>query len=178
MDINKKGAFVLWLTGLPCSGKTTIGQALYREIKRRGLLVRHLDGDVVRKEMNKDLGFSKKDRDKNLEIISSLAKKLNKQGVIVVASFVSPYKDQRERIRKKIENFIEIYINAPLDVCEKRDVKGLYKRARLGKIKNLTGISDPYEAPEHPQLELKTDQESVRVNTNQVIAYLIKKGYL
>jgi len=178
MDINKKGAFVLWLTGLPCSGKTTIGQALYKEIKQRGLLVRHLDGDVVRKEMNKDLGFSKKDRDKNLEIVSLLARDLNGQGTIVIASFVSPYKEQREKIRKKIKNFVEIYINAPLKVCEKRDVKGLYKKARLGEIKNLTGVSDPYEAPEHPQLELRTDKESVKANTNQVITYLVKKGYL
>ena len=178
MDINKKGAFVLWLTGLPCSGKTTIGQALYKEIKRRGLSVRHLDGDIVRKEMNKNLGFSKKDRDKNLEIVGSLAKELNEQGIIVIASFVSPYKEQREKIRKKIKNFVEIYVNAPISVCEKRDVKGLYKKARSGEIKNLTGISDPYEAPEHPQLELETDKGSVRGNTDQVIAYLIRKDYL
>jgi len=174
---NKNKGLVLWLTGLPCAGKTTIGQEICKILENKGLLATHLDGDIVRKKINKDLGFSKKDRDKNLAIVSSLAKSLNDQGNIVIASFVTPYRKQREKIRKKIKNYIEIFVNAPLEVCEKRDTKGLYKKARLGEIKNFTGVSHPYESPNNHELELKTDRETINQSVHRVIKYLIKNGY-
>jgi adenylyl-sulfate kinase len=175
---DKNKGFVLWLTGLPCAGKTTIGDKVYKILKEKGFPVVRLDGDTVRKSINKNLGFSKKDRGKNLEIVSSMAKPLSDQGNIVIASFISPYKGQREKIRKKIKNFIEIFVNASLEACENRDKKGLYKKARLGKIKNFTGVSDPYEPPVNPDLELKTDKETISQSVNRVIDYLFKNGYL
>ena len=174
----KQKGYVLWLTGLPCAGKTTIGDKLFEVLKRKGFSVVRLDGDVIRKSINKNLGFSKKDRDRNLEIVSDLAKSLNDKGNIVIASFISPYKEQREKIRKKIKNFIEVFINAPLKVCEKRDSKGLYKKARLGEIKNFTGVSDLYETPTNPDIELKTDKESISQSVNRIIEYLVKNGYI
>ena len=181
MNINnskKKNGFVIWLTGLPCAGKTTIGDKLFEVLKKKGFSVARLDGDVIRKSINKNLGFSKKDRDRNLQIVSDLAKNLNDKGNIVIASFVSPYREQREKIKRKIGNFIEVFVNAPLEVCEKRDKKGLYKKARLGEIKNFTGVSDPYENPLNPELELKTDKETIKESVNKVIKYLIKNGYI
>jgi len=173
-----RNGFVIWLTGLPCAGKTTIGDKLFEALKKKGFSVVRLDGDAIRKSINKNLGFSKKDRDRNLEIVSSMAKSLNDKGNIVITSFVSPYKKQREKIRKKIRNFIEIFVNAPLEVCEKRDKKGLYKKARIGKIKNFTGVSDPYEPPTNPDVELKTDKETIKESVNKVIKYLTKNRYI
>jgi len=169
---------VIWLTGLPSAGKTTIGDKLSGVLKKKGFSAVRLDGDVIRKSVNKNLGFSKRDRGKNLEIVSSMAKSLNDQGNIVIASFVSPYREQREKIRKKIKNFIEVFVNASLEVCEKRDKKGLYKKARLGEIKNFTGVSAPYEPPVNPELELRTDKESISQSVNRIIEYLVKNGYL
>jgi len=174
----KTKGFVLWFTGLPSSGKTTISQGVCRVLRNKGLIVKHLDGDVIRRKINKDLSFSKRDRGKNLAIAADLAKSLIKQENIVIASFVSPYQDQRKRIRKKLGNFIEIFVNTPLEICQKRDIKGLYKKAHLGQIKNFTGVSGPYEPPERPEIELKTAQESVKQSVDKVIKYLLNNNYL
>jgi adenylyl-sulfate kinase len=174
----KNKGLVLWLTGLPSAGKTTIGDGVYKILKEKKLSVVRLDGDIIRKTINKNLGFSKKDRNKNIEIAGSLAKLLNDQGNIVIASFISPYARQREKIREKINNFIEVFVNAPLKVCEQRDRKGLYKKARLNKINNFTGISDIYEEPQEPDIELRTDRDSINRSINKVIKYLKNNNYI
>lgn len=178
MNNNKNKKFIIWLTGLPCSGKTTIGKELFKIIKSKGLLVKHLDGDIVRSKITNNLGFSKEDRQKNIRIVASLAKQLNIKGYIVITSFISPYREQRKEIRNDNKNFIEVYVNAPLEVCKKRDVKGLYKKACLGEIDNFTGISHCYESPEIPEIELRTDIESVEHSVNKVFDYLIENNVL
>lgn len=175
--INKKG-FVLWLTGLSQSGKTTIGDRVYEILKSKNIKVERLDGDIVRESLTKDLGFSKEDRDENIRRIGFIAKLLSRNGVGVIASFISPYREQRDKLRKDIENFIEVFVNAPLEICEKRDDKGLYEKARKGEIKNFTGISDPYETPENPEIELKTDQDDIAVSVEKVIKYLEDNDFL
>src|SRR3989338_3766570 len=137
-----KIGFTLWFTGLPCSGKTTISDAIGKKLKDAGLKVERLDGDIVRKSLTRDLGFSKEDRDKNIERVTFVAKLLSRNEVGVIASFISPYQETRDIIRRETTNFIEVFIHAPLEVCEERDVKGMYKLAREGKIENFTGISD------------------------------------
>lgn len=168
----KQEGFVLWFTGLPQSGKSTIANKVYEILKEKGIKVERLDGDIVRQSLTKDLGFSKEDRDENIKRVAFVAKLLSKNGVGVIASFVSPYKAQRDGTRKEVENFIEVFCNAPLEVCEKRDTKGFYLKAKNGEIANFTGISDPYEKPENPEIELKTDQESIEECSNKVIEYL------
>ncbi len=152
-----KGA-VLWLTGLPCSGKTTIGEPLVRELRSCGFKVENLDNDEVRKILCPDLGFSKKDRGTNIKRMVFLANLLARNGVVVVASFVSPYRKMREEARREIgeDRFVEIFVKCPVEVCAKRDVKGMYKKAIAGEIKNFTGVSDPYEEPEDPDIEVDT----------------------
>lgn len=174
----KKNSFVLWLTGLSNAGKTTIGDRVYRILKEKGLAVIRLDGDIIRKTTNKNLGFSKGDRNKNIEIVASIVKSFNDEDNIVIASFISPYREQRGKIRRKTKKFIEVYLSTPLEICEKRDTEGLYQKVRLGKIKNFTGISHPYEPPLNPEIELRTDKESISQSVNRVIRYLIKNGYL
>lgn len=168
----QQDGFVLWFTGLSQSGKSTIADGIYNKLKDMGITVERLDGDVVRETLTKDLGFSKEDRDENIKRVGFVAKLLSRNGVGVISSFISPYKKQRENLRLSIENFIEIYTNTPLEVCEKRDTKGVYKKAREGIIKNFTGISDPYEAPENPEIELKPAEQGVDECVNQVIQYL------
>src|SRR5690625_3168929 len=138
----------LWFTGMSGAGKTTVAVAVEKLLQQRGARVERLDGDVVRESLTRDLGFSKEDRDKNIERVTFVAKLLTRQGVIVLASFISPYKATREYSRQQIGEFAEVYVEAPLDVLIERDVKGLYKKALAGEIANFTGISDPYEAPE------------------------------
>jgi sulfate adenylyltransferase len=171
---NLKTGFCLWFTGLPQAGKTTIADRIYEKLKEKELRVERLDGDIVRQRLTKDLGFTKEDRDENLRRVGSLARLFVQRGVIVIASFISPYKSLRQELRKRIPNFIEVFVNCPLEVCEKRDKKGLYQKARLGEIKNFTGISDPYEAPENPEIEIRTDVESIRDSTQKIINYLEK----
>lgn len=173
----KKG-FVLWFTGLPASGKTTIANRVFKILKKRGLKVERLDGDAMRRSINRNLGFYKEDRVRNIEIAAFVAELLSKHGIGVIASFISPYRKQREKIRKKIKNFIEIFCNCPIEVCKKRDKKNLYQKAEEGKIKNFTGISDPYEIPKKPEIELKTDKESIKDSVNKVINYLKYKNIL
>jgi len=155
---NKKG-FVLWFTGLSGAGKTTLAGAVYEKLKSNGVEVERLDGDIVRKNLTKDLGFSREDRAENIKRVAFVCSLLSKHGVGVVASFISPYKSEREIVRKKSTNFIEVHVDTPLNICEGRDPKGLYAKARKGEIKNFTGINDPYEKPENPEIEVCGDKE-------------------
>lgn len=177
MSVEQRGVTV-WFTGLSGAGKTTLARAVYDELKRRGHRVEILDGDVVRQYLTKGLGFSKEDRDENIRRIGFVAHLLTRNGVIVLVSAISPYRATREEVRRKIGDFIEVYVNAPLEVCEKRDVKGLYKRARAGEIKNFTGIDDPYEPPLNPEVECRTDLESIEESVAKVLGKLEELGYL
>lgn len=168
----------LWFTGMSGAGKTTIAMEVEKQLRQRGVRVERLDGDVVRESLTRDLGFSKEDRDKNIERVTFVAKLLTRQGVIVLASFISPYQATRDYSRRQIGEFAEIYVDAPLEVLIKRDVKGLYKKAIAGEIDNFTGISDPYEAPEQPDLHIRTDQETVAESAAKVIAFLEERGYI
>ncbi len=159
----------IWLTGLSSAGKTTIARALYDEVRARRLRVELLDGDEIRHNLCKDLGFSKEDRDENIRRIAYVAGLLTRNGVIVLVSAISPYREARQKAREKIGNFVEIYVNAPLDVCESRDVKGLYKRARAGELHRMTGIDDPYEPPINPAIECRTDRESLAESVRKVM---------
>ena len=170
--------FTLWFTGLPCSGKTTIADKVAEVLRARGLRVERLDGDVVRKGLTRDLGFSKEDRDINIERVTFVAKLLSRNGVATLVSFVSPYRKARDKARQECTNFVEIYVKAPVEVCEQRDVKGMYKKAKMGIIKDFTGVDDPYEEPLNPELVLETDKLSVEECVNKVIEKLLELGYL
>lgn len=172
----KQKGFVLWFTGLSRAGKTTNADEVYKLLKQKGLKVERLDGDIIREYLSQDLGFSKKDRYENIRRVKLMAKLLSKNGIGVIASFISPYHAQREEIRKEVENFIEVFCNCPLEKCEARDTKGLYKKARRKEIENFTGISDPYEKPKNPEIELFTDNDSSEMNAQKVISYIEKKG--
>jgi adenylylsulfate kinase len=172
-----KGVTV-WFTGLPCSGKTTVAIRVADVLRSKGYPVEHLDGDVVRKSLTKDLGFSKADREENLRRITELARQLTEQGNIVLATFVSPYRDRREKTRAAIPSFYEVYARCPVEVCIKRDVKGMYKQALEGRLKGFTGVDDPYEEPLHPDLILDTNTETVNESTHKVLEFLRKKGFL
>ena len=172
-----KGVTV-WFTGLPCSGKTTIADKLAQILRERGKKVERLDGDIVRKGLTSDLGFSKEDRDKNIERVTFVAKLLTRNGVIVLATFVSPYIERRRQTREEIGEYVEVYVKASIDECIKRDVKGMYKKALAGEIKNFTGVDDPYEAPPNPEVLVDTDNESEDESVEKVLDYLEKNGYL
>lgn len=173
--IQKQGR-VLWFTGLSGSGKTTIASAVAKRLSDMGIRTEHLDGDVLRSGITADLGFSKEDRQKNISIAGFVAKKLAEHGVTVLATFVSPYKEKREELKKTIPSFVEIYVNTPLAVCEERDVKGLYKKARRGDIQEFTGISQPYEAPDAPDMTLDTSERSIEECAEAVIQYITNNG--
>ena len=163
----------VWFTGLSGAGKTTICSALYTELLALGFRVEVLDGDVIRKLFCSDLGFSKEDRDENIRRIGFVAELLTRNGAVVLVSAISPYRTAREEVRTRIGDFIEVYMNAPLNVCEERDPKGLYRKARRGEIAGFTGIDDPYEAPLAPEIECNTDRESIRACTDKVIASVL-----
>ncbi len=160
----------VWFTGLSGAGKTTICQAVEQQLRSQGYRVEVLDGDVVRENLTKGLGFSKADRDENIRRIGFVANLLTRNGVVVLVSAISPYREIREEVRHNIGNFIEVYVSAPLDVCEQRDVKGLYKSARAGEIKNFTGIDDPYEPPLSPEVDCKTHQETHAESVTKVMS--------
>lgn len=165
--------FVLWFTGLPCSGKSTIADALSSILKKEGIKVERLDGDVVRKgKLSDDLGFSKEDRDKNINRINFVSKVLSRNGVAVLASFVSPYRVTRTKIRDNVTNFIEVYAHASAKECARRDVKGMWAKAKAGVIKGFTGYDDPYEIPKTPELVCDTETESLQESVSKVIYYL------
>ncbi len=165
--------FCLWFTGLSGSGKTTITTHLVKELRRRGSKLEVLDGDIVRENLSKGLGFSKEDRDTNIRRIAFVADLLSRNDVPVITAAISPYREIRDEARKRMgERFIEIYTQAPLEVCEERDVKGLYAKARSGEIKEFTGISDPYEPPENPEILIETDKQSAEESAQQILDYL------
>lgn len=170
--------FTLWFTGLSGSGKTTLAKAVERELRKRGLKVERLDGDVVRQGLTRDLGFSKEDRDKNIERVTFVARLLTRNGVATLCSFISPYREVRARSRAEIGNFVEVYCDCPLEICIQRDVKGLYSKALKGEIENFTGISDPYEPPENPEIVVHTDRETIEESTAIILRRLTELGYL
>lgn len=171
--LGQKGV-MLWFTGLSGSGKSTVAIALERELQKRGLLCRILDGDNIRSGINKGLGFTAEDRRENIRRIAEVAKLFVDTGIITIAAFISPSNDLRCMASDIIgaEDFKEVYISTPLEVCEARDVKGLYAKARRGEIKNFTGISAPFEAPEHPALSIDTSKVSLEDSVKQILAFL------
>jgi adenylylsulfate kinase len=170
--------FMLWFTGLSGSGKTTISKALEPELQARGCKVEILDGDVVRTHLSKGLGFSKEDRDTNIRRIGFVAHLLSRNGVVAIAAAISPYREIRDEIRAMEPNFVEVYVKAPLAICESRDVKGLYAKARSGEIKGFTGIDDPYEEPLNPEIVCDTGCESVAESVEKIITKLELLGYI
>jgi adenylyl-sulfate kinase len=175
--MEQKGCCV-WFTGLPCSGKTTVADLVADELKKRGLRVERLDGDIVRQSLTRDLGFSKEDRDKNIERVTFVAKLLSRNDVVVLVSFVSPYRKARDHARKECTNFVEVFVDTPIEECEKRDVKGMYAKARTGQIKDFTGVDDPYEPPLKPELVLKTAEATEEQCRDQVLETLEKLGHI
>jgi len=171
----KNEGCVLWFTGLPCSGKTTVADVVADKLKSGNVNVERLDGDIVRKSLTSDLGFSKADRAENLKRVTCVAKLLSRNGVIVPCTFVSPYITARDKIKNDVTNFIEVYVDCPVEECEKRDVKGMYALARQGKIKDFTGVDDPYEPPNNPQITLYTANETIEESTNKILDYLKDK---
>lgn len=175
--VNNKGVTV-WLTGLSGAGKSTIARHIEKELKARNRQVEVLDGDLIRTWLSQGLGFSKKDRDINVRRVGFVANLLSRNGVIVIAATISPYQDIRDEIRAINKNFIEVYVNAPLEICEARDVKGLYAKARAGEIKGFTGIDDPYEVPMNPEVICESGKETVEESAGKVIRALEELGYL
>ena len=174
---NKHNSFLLWFTGLSGSGKSTIANVVEQRLHEKGIKTYTLDGDNIRKGINNDLTFSPEDRTENIRRIAEISGLMVDAGMVVLAAFVSPYKKDRENIRNIVKdvNFVEIFINTSVEECERRDVKGLYKKARAGEIKNMTGISAPYEEPEHPDIEIKTENESIESAVRSIIDYITPK---
>lgn len=175
--LNKHNSLLLWFTGLSGSGKSTIANVVEQELYKQGFKTYTLDGDNIRKGINNDLTFSPEDRTENIRRIAETANLMVDAGLIVLAAFVSPYKKDRENIKHIVKdvNFVEIFVNTSVEECERRDVKGLYKKARAGEIKNMTGISAPYEAPENPDIEIQTEIETVEEAVQKIIEYLTPK---
>lgn len=176
--MNNSKKFVLWLTGLSGSGKTTLAKLISEELEKLNILNHHLDGDEVRAVVSEKLGFSREDRDKNIKTAIALAKDYQNKGFTVITSFITPYNHQRQWGRKEIENFIEVFVDSPIEVCERRDPKGLYKKAREGKITLFTGIGDPYDRPVSPDIHLKTDLLAEEKCVAQIINYLSDKNLI
>lgn len=176
--MEKKRGFILWLTGLSGAGKSTLSQGIESVLKERGISVEVLDGDIVRTNLSQGLSFSKEDRDTNVYRVGFVANLLSRNQVGVIVSLISPYRDVRNKLRKITTNFIEVYVNASLEVCEARDVKGLYLKARSGEIKGFTGIDDPYEEPINPDIVCYTSVETIEESIAKVIGFLTEQNYL
>lgn len=171
--------FTLWFTGLSGAGKSTLAQFLTPILKEKGCKVEVLDGDEVRENLSKGLGFSKEDRDTNIRRIGYVADLLSRNGVVSMTAAISPYREVRDEVRKRATApFIEIYVEAPLAVVEERDTKGLYKKARAGIIKQFTGISDPYEEPVNAEITVHTGDESIEQSAERILGYLKKRGLI
>jgi len=171
--------FTLWFTGLSGSGKTTITNALVRDLLARNPKLEVLDGDVVRENLSKGLGFSKEDRDTNIRRIAFVANLLSRNGVPVITAAISPYRAIRDEARQMMDDrFVEVYVKASIEACEERDVKGLYAKARSGEIKEFTGVSDPYEEPENPEIVVETEKQSPEESAQQILAYLEENGFI
>lgn len=176
-QLNDQKSFLLWFTGLSGSGKSTLASALEHKLYKEGYKTYALDGDNIRKGINNDLSFSPEDRTENIRRIAEVANLMVDAGLIVLAAFVSPYKKDRDNIKKIVgdDNFVEIFINTSLKECEKRDVKGLYKKARAGEIENFTGINAPYEAPDNPDVEIVTDNKTIGASVDEIYKLIQSK---
>jgi adenylyl-sulfate kinase len=174
----KHKGFTLWFTGLPCSGKSTLAGLVAVELKARGRFVEVLDGDEVRKHLTKGLGFSREDRDENIRRIGYVCRLLSRNGAVAIAAAISPYRAIREEVRSghELNRFVEVFVNTPLELCIQRDVKGMYKKALAGEIKNFTGINDPYEPPLAPELLIETHAESEKQSLARILASLEQIG--
>ena len=170
--------FTIWFTGLSGSGKSTLSEVIEQRLKARGRNVEVLDGDIVRTHLSKGLGFSREDRDTNIKRIGFVCGLLTRNGVVCISAAIAPYHEARDWARREIGNFVEVYVKCPLEVCRERDVKGLYKLVDEGKIKNFTGVDDPYEEPVHPELIIETDKETVEESVTRIFARLTELGYL
>jgi len=170
--------FALWFTGLSGSGKTTLARRMEAILRERDMKVEVLDGDIIRQNLSKGLGFSKEDRDTNIKRIGFVCKLLARNGVVAIGSAISPYREIRALVRQEIGDFIEVYVQCPLEVLIERDVKGLYKKALSGEIKNFTGISDPYEEPLNPEIVVNTSVESPEESARKIVAKLEDMGWV
>jgi adenylylsulfate kinase len=177
LKLKETSGCTLWMTGLPCSGKTTIAKALKKRLEKDLYLVEHLDGDIVRKSICSDLGFSKEDRDQNIWRVTLLASYLS-QRAITLCTFVSPYEVAREETRSKTNNYILVFVDCPVEECIKRDVKGMYKKALAGEIKGFTGVDDPYERPENPSVVCYTEKENIEESVDKILFYLKNNYYV
>jgi adenylylsulfate kinase len=173
----QKGVTV-WFTGLPSSGKSTIARTLERQFRKWNLKTELLDGDVIRTNLSKGLGFSKEDRDANIKRVGFVCQLLTRNGVAAIVSVVSPYRQTRDEVRRMVGSFVEVFVKTSAAECEKRDVKGLYKKARAGEIKGFTGVDDPYEEPVNPEVICETEKETLEQSAAKVMAALEKLGYL
>jgi len=170
--------FTLWFTGLSGSGKSALADEVAEDLKKRGMKVERLDGDIVRKSLTKDLGFTEEDRNRNIERVTFVAKLLTRNGVAVLASFISPYNKIRAYSRKEIGDYILVYVKCALEVCEERDPKGMYKKARAGEIENFTGIDHLFEEPDNADILVETDKLSLKESKNIILKELARMGYL
>jgi len=170
--------FTLWMTGLSGAGKTTLGQRLECELRARGHRVELLDGDVVRTHLSKGLGFSREDRDTNILRIGFVCELLSRNGIIAIATAISPYRETRDQVRARIGDFIEVYLDCPLDECIRRDVKGLYKKALAGEIREFTGVSDPYEPPVAAEITIETALEEPEQSVAHILSWLEAHDYI
>jgi adenylyl-sulfate kinase len=170
--------FTIWFTGLSGAGKSTLSAILQQRLGERGRNVEILDGDIVRTHLSKGLGFSKEDRDTNIKRIGFVCSLLTRNGVAAISAAIAPYREARAWARKEIGNFVEVYVKCPIEVCRERDVKGLYKLADEGKLKGFTGVDDPYEEPENPELVVETDKETPEQSVQRILAKLEELGYL
>jgi adenylylsulfate kinase len=170
--------FTIWFTGLSGAGKSTLAEALTRRLRAQGQLVEILDGDAVRTHLSKGLGFSREDRDTNIKRIAYVCGLLTRNGVICISAAIAPYSEARAWAKQEIGNFIEVYVKCPLEVCRQRDVKGLYKLVDEGKIQHFTGVDDPYEEPENPDLVIETATQSIEESVDALLAKIVALGYL
>jgi adenylylsulfate kinase len=177
MDNDFRG-FTVWFTGMPSAGKSTAGGLLAQELKGRGLKVEILDGDVIRTNLSQGLGFSREDRITNIKRIGFVCGLLSRHGVVAVAAAIAPYQEAREHNRVQIGDYVEVYCKCPIEVLIQRDVKGLYKKALAGEIKNMTGLQDPYEEPESPEITLRTDAETAEESVGRIVRHLEELGYI
>jgi adenylylsulfate kinase len=174
----KERGFCIWLTGLPSAGKTTIAKELAPKLQAMGRYTELLDGDEVRKGISSDLGFDRKAREMHASRVTYVAKVLARNGVIPIVALISPYRSSRAKARSEIGSFVEVYVNTPLDLCEQRDVKGLYKKARAGEIHEMTGVDDPYEPPEHPEILIDTRTSSPAESADRILSELRRLGWI
>src|ERR1700730_8942080 len=170
--------FTLWFTGLSGAGKSTLSEAIEKRLQQHGRNVEILDGDIVRTHLTKGLGFSREDRDTNIKRIGFVCSLLTRNGVISISAAIAPYREARDWARKEIGNFVEIYVKCPIEVCRQRDVKGLYKLVDEGKIRNFTGIDDPYEEPLNPELVVETDKETLEESVEHIFHILVELEYI